>query len=191
MQRDFAVEDALPRLMKWDLVSAQRLRGGESQYFACSIEEAHQRLVAHWSCAYEALGRPPQESNVSLTSLFANPNLELPQLIRQPSLAATATATATLRASSRRQETPVAPAMSPLGSGTANSTALAADVVAEAAAASRSASGRTPGAKSVSYSQNLVAEDDLHRKGVEDDQKSKQIKERRPSLWKRIFKKGR
>ena len=78
-QHDYAVEDVLPRLLEWDLVTTRKTREGVL-YVARGIEAAHGLLTARWSRAYQELGRPPKEKELPLTSLFANPNMELPPL---------------------------------------------------------------------------------------------------------------
>lgn len=76
---DFAVEDALPRLLEWRLLTQQR-RNGEVIYNAVPVSQAHDVLVQRWSRAFEALGKPPKVYSFPLTSLLADPNTELPPL---------------------------------------------------------------------------------------------------------------
>ena len=185
MHRDFATEDALPRLLKWNLVSEKRHRGGGLRYVACTIEEAHSRLIAYWSSAYEALGRPPQEKEVPLTSLFANPNLELPPLPRALSLKSSASVNLRASSSATMAAAAAAVAAAPPGG----------DELESSPGPALSSLGAP---KSVTFSQ----EEDIHFGGerggaatVKSDvaaAASDQKTAKKASLWKRIFKsKGR
>ncbi|GFH31523.1 uncharacterized protein HaLaN_30584 [Haematococcus lacustris] len=54
---DFAVEDALPKLVKWGLVKENPKT---ASFSAVPIEDAQRALAAEWAHAYAALSKPPQ-----------------------------------------------------------------------------------------------------------------------------------
>ena len=77
---DFAVEDALPRLLDWGLVVAKPDRSRGTIYNSVPFKEAREKLVAKWSDAYHALGKPPRKQDLPLNSLLSNPAQELPSM---------------------------------------------------------------------------------------------------------------
>lgn len=79
LKLDFAVEDTLPRLLEWKLVTKSEMNN-QVVYNAAPVETAHRVLVQRWSTAYEALGKPPKFVTYPLTSLLADPEQELPML---------------------------------------------------------------------------------------------------------------
>uniref|UniRef100_A0A7S0RVW3 Uncharacterized protein n=1 Tax=Chlamydomonas leiostraca TaxID=1034604 RepID=A0A7S0RVW3_9CHLO len=64
---DFAVEDALPRLVEWGLVKENPKTG---RFQAVNVEAAHKQLVKRWVVAYEALSKPPAMKTLPMTALL-------------------------------------------------------------------------------------------------------------------------
>ncbi|GFR47251.1 hypothetical protein Agub_g8937 [Astrephomene gubernaculifera] len=69
---DFAVEDALPRLEGWGLVTRVQQRGAaKPKYQAVSVEAAAARLQRHWHAAFKSLSNPPETATFPLSNLVA------------------------------------------------------------------------------------------------------------------------
>ncbi|KAJ9526551.1 hypothetical protein QJQ45_017685 [Haematococcus lacustris] len=66
---DFAVEDALPKLVKWGLVKENPKT---ASFSAVPIEDAQRALAAEWAHAYAALSKPPQVNQLPLHVLLRN-----------------------------------------------------------------------------------------------------------------------
>jgi hypothetical protein len=68
---DFAVEDALPRLLEWGLVTSSQDKSRGLIYNSIPFKEARQKLIRKWSEAYQALGKPVKNIVLPLASLLA------------------------------------------------------------------------------------------------------------------------
>ena len=53
---------------------------GGTIYNSVPFKEAREKLVAKWSDAYHALGKPPRKQDLPLNSLLSNPAQELPSM---------------------------------------------------------------------------------------------------------------
>lgn len=67
---DFAVEDALPRLLGWGLVTSSVDKARGLIYNSISFKDAREKLVTKWSEAYQALAKPIKRQDMPLSTLL-------------------------------------------------------------------------------------------------------------------------
>ncbi|GLI65636.1 hypothetical protein VaNZ11_009234 [Volvox africanus] len=69
---DFAVEDALPRLEFWGMVSRITTRLGQTKFAAVHPETAAARLMERWHRSFSSLATPPPTATFPLSNLISD-----------------------------------------------------------------------------------------------------------------------